>query len=653
MANLVDYVDAFVESRFLDNNVLLVDTPGTNTTIDNHIRITNDQIARSDAAIFLLDVDTQLTRSDSQVLEEVEGAVARLFFVVNKIDKRKGKEVDRALQEVERKIREAVEDPSKLRERLVFGVSGAKALLGRTGYADTPILEEDEWSKQDSPEFRKTLVEESGIVAFEEDLERYLFGSDKARDLLHSPLSFIQSETNKIASKLNRQIEVLDGTSDLSDLELQIKEMERIVEKRKHELEGMTDELSEELSSALSNVEKSFDEKCKLEVESLKDEIRAYDSFEVLKTNWSDGANLATLPGRKLANLDRQARKLINDSVERVLRKQTRTIRRQIEGELKEISLELPELLDMTLQLPELEIDTVRVENIKKLQIQIEDCNQKLKELDASYDGQNESDYNALQDEQQRLIDEFYQERQLLGCRPSVEVRPVIKEEYEDREGLGGFLKYLWGTKTRREYPEEVKDDQERRDYDKRLETIEDRYRNKLAETERVVEKAKKEYRKEAVEKRRAEKLEELNRSHQQALEKAKLDHDENIENARQRAAESTRNRLVSSFQVAEETLKYVVEQSVAQTRDIATGFIDNVMEELDTTLTTNKEELAKLKSLMEEKESEQEASKGRIRKALEELQALGAEASGLEDEHEAFIEGSSEVAVTATNNGE
>ena len=89
MANLVDYVDAFVESRFLDNNVLLVDTPGTNTTIDNHIRITNDQIARSDAAIFLLDVDTQLTRSDSQVLEEVEGAVARLFFVVNKIDKRR------------------------------------------------------------------------------------------------------------------------------------------------------------------------------------------------------------------------------------------------------------------------------------------------------------------------------------------------------------------------------------------------------------------------------------------------------------------------------------------------------------------------------------------------------------------------------------
>ena len=167
------------------------------------------------------------------------------------------------------------------------------------------------------------------------------------------------------------------------------------------------------------------------------------------------------------------------------------------------------------------------------------------------------------------------------------------------------------------------------------------------------MEKAKKEYRKEAVEKRRAEKLEELNRSHQQALEKAKLDHDENLENARQRAAESTRNRLVSSFQVAEETLKYVVEQSVAQTRDIATGFIDNVMEELDTTLTTNKEELAKLKSLKEEKESEQEASKGRIRKALEELQALGAKASGLEDEHEAFIEGSSEVAITATNNGE
>ena len=52
VADLVHHVDAFVESDFLKDNVLLVDTPGTNTTTSNHIRITNDQIDRSNAAIF-------------------------------------------------------------------------------------------------------------------------------------------------------------------------------------------------------------------------------------------------------------------------------------------------------------------------------------------------------------------------------------------------------------------------------------------------------------------------------------------------------------------------------------------------------------------------------------------------------------------------
>ena len=279
VANLVDHVDAFVESRFLNHNVLLVDTPGTNTTTENHIRITYDQIDRSNAAIFLLGAETQVTQSDEQFLKGVEGAVARLFFVVNKIDLMDESNVVRVLEKVERDIREAVKDPSKLRNRPVFGVSAAKAMLGRTGYVDTPIIEKDEWSKRDSPQFRKTLVEESGIVAFEEDLERYLFGGEKGRDLLHNPLSFIQSETNKVASKLNRQIEVLDGTSDLTDLELQIEKMERIVEERKHEREGMADELCRELSNELSKVEKDFDEECKLAVEELKAEVYVYDSL--------------------------------------------------------------------------------------------------------------------------------------------------------------------------------------------------------------------------------------------------------------------------------------------------------------------------------------------------------------------------------------
>lgn len=45
----------------------------------------------------------------------------------------------------------------------------------------------------------------------------------------------------------------------------------------------MTDEPSEELSQALSNAKKAFEEQCKLKKEALKDELNAYDSYVALE----------------------------------------------------------------------------------------------------------------------------------------------------------------------------------------------------------------------------------------------------------------------------------------------------------------------------------------------------------------------------------
>ena len=79
----------------------------------------------------------------------------------------------------------------------------------------------------------------------------------------------------------------------------------------------------------------------------------------------------------------------------------------------------------------------------------------------------------------------------------------------------------------------------------------------------------------------------------------------------------------------------------------MATSYIDKVMEELDATLTANKRELEKLGSLRGEKESERDALKEGILKALEELKALREEASSLLEDHGAFIAESGEATGT------
>ena len=643
VANLVHHVDVFVESRFLEQNILLVDTPGTNTTTENHIQITYDQIDRSNAAIFLLDAETQMTKSDRDFLKEVDEVVSRLFFVVNKMDKIDASQVDRVLVDVEEKVKGAIADPSKLRP--IFGMSAAQAMLGRTGYTTNGFMDEAEWRKQDSPQFRQALVEKSGIVAFEDDLARYLFGGEKGRDLLHNPLSFIQSETAKIEQKLHRQIEVLDDTFDLPELEQQIEKTGRVITDRKRELEGMTDELSDNLSSALSEVDERLDEKCKLEEESLKDTIHVYDSPEALKDNWNTGACIATLPERKLTNLKRQASKLINDAVERVLRQTTRTIRTRIRGELGEISLELPELPEMTFELQEPQIDADK--KIKKLTKQLEDCEQELVKLDAAHAGINELHYNELLDRQQRLKEERINEIQLLGERPEVRYESVTKEKERPVRGILGGLKWCFVGKPRVEYEKKIKDDEERREHEKRRASIEGQYKEKLAEIDRRVEEARGKFDQELLEKRQGEQQEKLSQNLQQAREKEESRHSENEEKARQRAVKSTRGQLVSAFRDAAELLKSMVENNVRQTRDMATSYIDKVMEELDTTLTANKRELEKLESLKDAKESDRDALKEGITKALEELKTLREEASSLLDDHDAFIAESGEATGT------
>ena len=468
VADLVDHVDVFVESRFLKDNVLLVDTPGTNTTTHNHIRITNEQVERSNAAIFIFDAGTQMTRSDREFLESVKESVSRLFFVVNKIDDIDKNDIDRVLERVESNIHGVVEQ-SEVR---VFGLSGAKALLGRTGYVKNPILAENERHKLDDLQFCNTLIEESWINAFEDDLERYLFGGGKGYDLLHSPISFIQIETAKLIGKLHRQIEVLDDTFDLSDLEIKIEKMDRTVGDRRRELEGMTDELSAELSQALVDAKEAFEVRCGLAEETLKDDLNAYDSYEALEDNWNGGTHLADLPGRNFAALQRQAGKLLQDAVGGVLRKQTREIRKQVRGELGEIALELPEMPEMVLQLQAPKIDEAEEANLKKREREIEDIDRQLEKLESAYTSINKRHYVDLQEEKQRLSEEYHSELQYLGSRPEARIRTVLEEKEQDVEGIGGFVAYLFRGKKRIQTEKKIVDAQDQDYHKQQLERI-------------------------------------------------------------------------------------------------------------------------------------------------------------------------------------
>ena len=86
VAEDIDHVDIFLNSRFLQDGVMLVDSPGLNGIAEHHRQITEKQILASHASIFMFSADHPGSQTDFSILKELKEFSPRLFIVLNKID---------------------------------------------------------------------------------------------------------------------------------------------------------------------------------------------------------------------------------------------------------------------------------------------------------------------------------------------------------------------------------------------------------------------------------------------------------------------------------------------------------------------------------------------------------------------------------------
>src|SRR5689334_25108724 len=87
-ASEVAYVELGFPSDLLQNNVVLVDTPGVNDLNDQRAEVTYGYVPRADAVVFLLDAGQALRDSEREFLRSrvLENARDRLIFVLGKMD---------------------------------------------------------------------------------------------------------------------------------------------------------------------------------------------------------------------------------------------------------------------------------------------------------------------------------------------------------------------------------------------------------------------------------------------------------------------------------------------------------------------------------------------------------------------------------------
>lgn len=165
---------AYLVERFIPSDLLrhisLVDTPGTNSIVEEHQRLTEDFIPRADLVMFVTSYDRPLTQSEGQFLTYIRGRWGKqLAVVINKADLAKS-EAD--LSTVVAHVRRGVEERLGI-EPPIFPLSAELA------YDSKQVK---------SAAAREDLLSRSRFAPFEHFVRETLAGPERLRLKLGAPL---------------------------------------------------------------------------------------------------------------------------------------------------------------------------------------------------------------------------------------------------------------------------------------------------------------------------------------------------------------------------------------------------------------------------------------------------------------------------------
>jgi small GTP-binding protein len=225
----VKQVEVRWPSPYLQDGILLVDTPGVGSTYEHNTEVAHSFLARVDAAIFMVSVDPPLTQVEAEFLRRAKEEVHHFFFVLNKIDLMNEAEVGESLAFT----RAQLQKQTGITEIEIFPLSARLAL---------------EAKKAGDKEGLKV----SGLPAFEASLREFLM-KDKGAVLLDSALA----DALRIASNLRFaiELEVKAAAVPLAELAEKQRQLEQELVQIEHERNDMNVLLMNEISRLVGEVE--------------------------------------------------------------------------------------------------------------------------------------------------------------------------------------------------------------------------------------------------------------------------------------------------------------------------------------------------------------------------------------------------------------
>lgn len=197
----VEQVEVEHPSALLGAGVVLIDTPGIGSTFRHNTEAALNFLPQCDAALFLVSADPPITEMERKFLKAARQKVAKLCFVMNKVDYLNETELAEAIAFFEKALQEA----GVRGEVEIFPVSAKKALEAR--------IKEDAllWRESGLEKLHHDLLD---FLSREKSLTLQAAIAKKARDVLADAAMTVELERRSLAlsfEELEKRIGAFDA----------------------------------------------------------------------------------------------------------------------------------------------------------------------------------------------------------------------------------------------------------------------------------------------------------------------------------------------------------------------------------------------------------------------------------------------------------
>jgi GTPase SAR1 family protein len=281
-------------SPLLERGLVLVDTPGVGSTYLGNTEMTYAFLPRADAAAFVFSVDPPISQAETEFLKQARRHVAKMFFLLNKID---------------------YVAPGERQEVLEFNRGVLKEILPGQALHLQPLSAK--WALEAKREGNESRLRKSLLPEFESRLESFLM-QEKGQLLVSSAVRKAQEVLGEIELSLELEnkaltlpmTSLLERIRDLKELMARVQQDHRDLE---YLLKGEGDRKASEFIQRLTVFQ----------------EAEAVEVAKRLKAWLRENAGLN--PGVLLRNGERKLLELISESFTRFLGGEEERLNRELQ----------------------------------------------------------------------------------------------------------------------------------------------------------------------------------------------------------------------------------------------------------------------------------------------------------------------------------